>query len=114
MNEPAITPTRIRAPHGASSTEIAWSDGKRYRYPNDFLRGWCPCAGCQGHGGEISFRPGHNAELRDISPAGSYALRLVWGDGHDAGLYTYRYLRELADKPEVGELPPVAGSADHG
>ena len=104
MNEPPVTPTRIHAPHGASFTEITWSDGKRHRYPNAFLRGWCPCAGCQGHGAALRFRSGHNSELRDLVPAGSYALRLVWGDGHDAGLYTYRYLRELAARPEVTQL----------
>ena len=53
---------------------------------------------------------GGNAELRDLSPVGNYALKLVWGDGHDTGLYSFRYLRELADRPDVTTTEPDGGS----
>jgi DUF971 family protein len=95
------TATHIKAPHGAKTTEITWADGLRAIYPNELLRGLCPCAGCQGHGGTIHFVPGGNSELRNIAPVGRYALQLGWGDGHDTGIYTFVYLRELAERPEV-------------
>lgn len=95
------TPTNIKAPHGASHTEVSWADGHTCVYPNSILRGYCPCAHCQGHGGTIEFVPGGNSELRDLQPVGNYALKLTWGDGHDTGLYSFRYLRELCDKDGV-------------
>lgn len=101
MSDPRTTPTGIKAPHGASTTEISWADGARAIYPNAMLRGYCPCAHCQGHGGTIEFVAGGNSDLRDIKPVGNYALALQWGDGHDTGIYTFEYLRSLADRPEV-------------
>jgi len=95
------TPTHIKAPHGSKVTEITWGDGKRCVYPNEILRGFCPCATCQGHGGTIDFVEGGDPELRDLKPVGHYALNLVWADGHDTGIYTFTYLRDLAARPEV-------------
>jgi DUF971 family protein len=100
MSDPKHTPVRLKAPHGASTTEITWADGMVCTYPNEVLRGYCPCALCQGHGGDIHFVPG-NSELRAIEPVGNYALQLRWGDGHETGLYTFEYLRKLADRDEV-------------
>lgn len=109
-----LTPTSIQAPHGADELTITWSDGRRSRYPHLILRGYCPCAGCQGHAGPIKFRSGGNLELRDLTPVGNYALGLTWGDGHSAGIFTFSYLRELSDwlerlgadgLIELGELP---------
>jgi DUF971 family protein len=56
----------VKAPRGATTTEITWGDGARCVYPNAILRGYCPCAHCQGHGGTIEFVPGGNAELREL------------------------------------------------
>jgi DUF971 family protein len=101
VSDPKTSPTHIKAPHGAKVTEITWADGAVCVYPNETLRGLCPCAQCQGHGGEINFVPGCDSDLRQLETVGNYALKLMWGDGHDTGLYTFKYLRELADRPEV-------------
>jgi DUF971 family protein len=101
------TPTSIKAPHGAANTEIVWADGTRCVYPNVILRGLCPCATCQGHGGTIEFISGGDARLRDLETVGHYALKLVWGDGHDTGIYTFAYLRELAERDEVEVIEPT-------
>ncbi len=101
-----ISPKHIKAPHGAKSTEITWADGVRCVYPNELLRGLCPCAHCQGHGGTITFIPGGNSELMDLEPVGTYGLKLVWGDRHDTGIYSFQYLRDLADRPEVACYEP--------
>jgi DUF971 family protein len=107
-------PTELKAPHGARVLEIAWADGQRQAYPHEVLRGYCPCATCQGHAGSIAFRPGGNLELRDIEQVGNYAIGLTWGDGHSAGIYSFRFLRELGALLEqhgvegvkaLGELP---------
>jgi DUF971 family protein len=87
----------VRSPRGATTTEIDWADGHKGVYPHSILRGYCPCAGCQGHSGTIRFIE-HSAtqlDLEDLEVVGNYALRLQWFDGHGTGLYSYRYLRAL-------------------
>jgi DUF971 family protein len=72
---------------------ITWRDGHVAEYGLDYLRGWCPCAACQGHGTAPQFIPTKDAQLKHIGVVGNYALSFTWADGHDSGIYTYRYLR---------------------
>jgi DUF971 family protein len=107
----------VRSPRGAKSSEIDWADGHRGEYPHVMLRGYCPCAGCQGHEGTIKFiKPTSDiqTELDTIESVGNYALQLTWFDGHSSGIYSFKYLRALchcdecrpgAAKDERGELP---------
>lgn len=100
-NDPRATiPLAVRAPRGADVTEIDWADGHRGVLPNALLRSYCPCAGCQGHSGEIKYLPGGNAVIDHLEEVGSYALQFTWGDGHASGIYTFRYLRKLCACPE--------------
>ena len=99
-NGPALEkhrPTNVKAPHGARELTISWADGTSIGYPHEILRGFCPCATCQGHSGEIRFVPGGNLELRELEQVGNYALGLTWADGHSTGIYSFRYLRALGD-----------------
>lgn len=104
MPDPRTTPVEVRSPWRATTTEIAWADGHRGIYPHDVLRGYCPCAGCQGHGAEIRFIAGGDTSIKSIEQVGDYALQLEWGDGHATGIYTYRYLRDLCRCPAC--VPP--------
>jgi DUF971 family protein len=102
--DPSITPKAVRSPWNAKQTEIDWADGHVGVYPHDVLRGYCPCAGCQGHSGAIRFIPGGDTVVREITTVGDYALALKWGDGHDTGIYSFRYLRSLCQCPRC--VPP--------
>ncbi len=93
--DPRIEPTMVKAPHGATSMEIHWGDGHKSVLPHETLRGYCPCAVCQGHGGSIHYVPGGDLSIRDIQQVGNYALQFTWGDQHDTGIYSFRYLRSL-------------------
>ncbi|HZU83787.1 MAG TPA: DUF971 domain-containing protein [Polyangiaceae bacterium] len=95
--DPRYKPVAVRSPRGARVTEIDWADGHKGVYPHAVLRGYCPCAGCQGHSGEVRLLETSDAEqeLEDIRPVGSYALSLKWFDGHQSGIYSYRFLRSL-------------------
>lgn len=95
MADPKITPVAVRSPYRATTTEIDWADAHRGIYPHEILRGYCPCAGCQGHGAEIKFLTGGDTTIKTIEPVGDYALSLEWGDGHNTGIYTFRFLRGL-------------------
>jgi DUF971 family protein len=94
------TPVELRAPHGADTLEIDFADGHKGVYPHEILRGYCPCAICQGHQGPVRFVAGGDLTLKDIGEVGDYALRLTWGDGHATGLYTFSFLRELCSCAE--------------
>lgn len=99
-SDPKLQPTGVKAPHGAKVMEIQWADGHKSVLPHEILRGYCPCAHCQGHGGTINFVPGGNLSLRDIKQVGNYALQFTWGDQHDTGIYTFRHLRALCQCDE--------------
>ncbi len=103
----AIVPQAVRAPMGGDTVEIEWADGHRGILPNALLRGYCPCASCQGHSGQIRFVPGHNAVIDQIEEVGSYALQFTWGDGHNSGIFTFRYLRRLCACPTCLPGSPV-------
>ncbi len=91
------TPTEIRAVKGSRAMEIDFADGHTGLYPHRILRGFCPCAACQGHEGAIVFVEGGDQELVDISEVGNYAILLSWGDGHATGIYSFRFLRDLCN-----------------
>ena len=88
-------PVEVRRDADARVVHISWSDGHASVYPFAHLRGWCPCASCQGHSGDKRFIEGGNADLQRIAPVGRYALSFLWGDGHETGIYAYPYLRAL-------------------
>jgi DUF971 family protein len=104
---PETTPIEVRAPRGAREMQIVFEDGHEARYPHAVLRGYCPCAQCQGHNGPIRFVPGGDLELVEIAEVGNYALRLTWGDGHSTGLYSFPFLRQLCACPACVEGDPT-------
>ena len=94
-------PHRIAFDFAAQTLSVVWAEGHTSVFPLDGLRRACPCARCQGHGsappGPEVFDAPPEREWTDVQAetAGSYALRLRWDDGHDAGLYRWTYLRAL-------------------
>ena len=103
MSTPPLTPsgdnppTEIRLRRRSRIVEVAFADGSRYSLSFEFLRAHSPSAEVQGHGpGQdvLQIATENGAVLR-IEPVGQYAVRLVFDDGHDTGLYTWKYLREL-------------------
>jgi DUF971 family protein len=112
MDAKSYKAVAVRSPRGATVTEIDWADGHKGRYPHEILRGYCPCAGCQGHSGEIKFiePKAMQLEIDRFDPVGRYALQIVWFDGHDTGLYSYKYLRSLC---QCAECAPASAAAAH-
>jgi DUF971 family protein len=92
-----MNPTDIVLHNQSRLLEIAFDDGTRYRFPFEFLRVYSPSAEVRGHGpGQETLQVGkRNVMITEIEPAGSYAIKLVFDDGHDSGLYTWEYLQEL-------------------
>ncbi|HUW26808.1 MAG TPA: DUF971 domain-containing protein [Gallionella sp.] len=93
-------PTEIKLHQQSRLLEITFDDGAGYRLPYEFLRVYSPSAEVVGHGrGQETLQLGKkNVGVREVSPIGSYAMKIVFDDGHDSGLYTWEYLRELGER----------------
>ena len=78
---------------------ILWKDGHESRYPFFMLRDSCPCASCIDEmTGEKTLKTTEipsNIRIRQSEYIGNYALRINWSDGHNTGLYSFKYLRAL-------------------
>jgi DUF971 family protein len=94
------TPTEIKLRTRSRVLEVAFDDGARYLLPFEYLRTHSPSAEVKGHGPgqEVLVLGKQNVGLAGIEPVGQYAVKLVFDDGHDSGLYSWKYLRELGEK----------------
>lgn len=82
---------------------VNFKDGSTAELPWDMLRSACPCAECTDKQGKREQNPlmltvAPNTTLVGVEYAGNYAVQLIWGDDHRFGLYTWTFLRELAER----------------
>jgi DUF971 family protein len=91
------TPLEIKLRTRSHLLEVAFDDGARYELPFEYLRVSSPSAEVKGHGPgqEVLVTGKENVGIRAVEPVGQYAVKLVFDDGHDTGLYTWKYLYEL-------------------
>jgi DUF971 family protein len=97
------TPTEIILHQKSKMLELAFDDDVRFQLPFEFLRVMSPSAEVRGHGpGQEVLQSGkRDVILKEIEPVGSYAIKLVFDDGHDSGLYTWEYLHELGQNQDA-------------
>jgi DUF971 family protein len=90
----APVPTELVLHQATNRLEVAFSDGQRFALPSEFLRVHSPSAEVRGHGpGEGTLQVGKRAvSITDIDPVGSYAVKLVFSDGHDTGIFSWALL----------------------
>lgn len=91
-------PSAIHLHRQSRVLEVRYADGAVFRLPCEYLRVFSPSAEVRGHGGlEEPMLVGgkRNVNISRIEPVGSYAVRLVFDDGHDSGLYSWDVLQEL-------------------
>ena len=75
---------------------VTWEDGHVSDFPLRYLRGFCPCADCQGHrSGPLEFCPTENEGVVDVRQVGGYGMNVVWSSGHNTGIYAFSLLRRL-------------------
>ncbi|MDH4874791.1 DUF971 domain-containing protein [Pseudomonas sp. BN515] len=87
--------------HKASRTlTLKYGPQENYTLSAEFLRVHSPSAEVQGHGKPILQYGKLNVGLTKLEPAGNYALKLTFDDGHDSGLFTWDYLYQLATRQE--------------
>ena len=90
-------PTSIKLRNQSRLLEVTFDDGRCYELSFEYLRVYSPSAEVRGHGpGQETLQLGkHTVGIRSVDPVGNYAVRLVFDDGHDSGIYTWAYLYEL-------------------
>lgn len=112
LNGDALRPAKVRIDRtGGTGMAIDWRDGHKSHWSFRWLRDACPCATCveareaEGRAPGIG-KPKPKTLLpmfeappapRDVEPVGKYALKFLWNDGHEAGLYSWDYLRNVCD-----------------
>ena len=98
------TPTALTVHSQSRILEIAFSDGAAFRIPFELLRVYSPSAEVQGHGPDQAVLQTGKREIdmAALEPIGNYAVKPVFSDGHDSGLYTWDYLYHLgADQSQL-------------
>ncbi|HYD33104.1 MAG TPA: DUF971 domain-containing protein [Methylophilaceae bacterium] len=90
-------PTDIFLHQTSRMLELTFDDGMHGQLTCEFLRVYSPSAEVRGHGaGQEVLQTGkEEVNIVDIEPVGNYAVRLIFSDGHDTGLYSWDYLYEL-------------------
>ena len=95
-------PTELSLDKDKRILTVSFDDGKSFTIPAELLRVLSPSAEVQGHSPEqrVTVAGKRNVGIARLEPVGNYALRIVFTDGHDTGLYVWEYLRELGERKE--------------
>lgn len=99
----APTPQALTVHEASRVLEVVFSDGAAFRIPFELMRVYSPSAEVQGHGpGQEVLQTGkRNVTLTGLEPVGNYAVKPVFSDGHDSGIFTWDYLYELGQRQEA-------------
>jgi len=110
LSGPAIEPREIMQ-QGDAGLRITWADERVCHYAAAVLRRACPCAQCVNEWtGERTLKSeaiANDVEINDVTIVGRYALNFRWSDGHETGIYSFQYLRDLC---ETGSEPLAVAS----
>src|SRR5271155_3079578 len=95
MSSPIATELRLRTT--SRLLQVTFDDGVVFELPFEYLRVHSPSAEVKGHGPgqEVLVTGKSGVGIRAIEPVGQYAVKLIFDDGHDTGLFTWKYLFEL-------------------
>lgn len=93
-------PSAIKLHKASRILELEYASGERFELGAEFLRVLSPSAEVQGHGNPVLQTGKIGVVLQKVEPAGNYALKLTFDDGHDSGLYTWEYLYQLGTQKE--------------
>ncbi|POP52747.1 gamma-butyrobetaine hydroxylase-like domain-containing protein [Zhongshania marina] len=96
-------PTDIKFRKQSQQLELSYASGEQFTLDSEFLRVHSPSAEVRGHGaGQETLQTGKlNVQITELIPVGNYALQLVFSDGHDSGIYSWTYLRELCEQRDA-------------
>jgi DUF971 family protein len=95
-----IWPNELKVSPDRRVLTIVFDNGESFSLPAEMLRVLSPSAEVQGHGpGQKITVPGkRHVQIAQMVATGNYAVRIAFDDGHDTGIFTWKYLRELGQK----------------
>ncbi len=100
ITDDEIVPVELNLKEAERILQVTWSDGHLSPYPLEYLRGWCPCAVCQGHfSTELNYVESEGLNMLGAEPVGRYGAKVIWSDGHDTGIYAFAYLKSMCACP---------------
>jgi DUF971 family protein len=90
-------PIRIVVSKSKSKLTASFDSGEEYEFPAEYLRVFSPSAEVRGHGrGQEVLQYGkRDVGITSINQAGNYAIQIIFSDGHDSGIFSWDYLRDL-------------------
>lgn len=112
LSPEAVTPAKVKVKKTeGTGVEVEWRDGHTSSWSFRWLRDACPCATCHEEREKAGRAPGiakprpqsllqmyeEPPRPLEVSPVGKYALKFKWNDGHEAGIYSWEYLRRVCD-----------------
>ena len=102
MDRNSPRPTEINLHQKSRVMEVTFDDGRHFSFPCEYLRVYSPSAEVRGHGpGQETLQTGkRDVNITAVDPVGVYAVKLVFTDGHDTGIYSWDYLYDLGVKQE--------------
>ncbi len=109
-------PTEIRYDRASRVLHVTFDDGVAFALPAEYLRVESPSAEVQGHGpAQKKTLPGcRDVTVTAIEPVGHYAVRLIFDDGHDTGIYAWDYLHDLGREQDARWAAYLAALARQG
>jgi len=102
VTAPETWPVELRVNAAKDLLSVSFDNGEKYQLAAEYLRVESPSAEVQGHSPHERRFIGakRKVKIRTLEPVGHYAVRIIFDDGHDSGLYTWSYLRELGRERE--------------
>ncbi len=116
MSKESPQPESINLHQKSRILEINFSDGHNFKLSCELLRVYSPSAEVKGHGpGQSVLQTGkENVSITRIEPVGHYAVKLIFDDGHETGLYSWAYLYELGENKDALWKDYLQGLSDAG
>ena len=92
-----MIPTEVNVHKQSATLELKYQDGTLHILTAEYLRVYSPSAEVQGHGpGQSVLQHGkRDVQFLDLEPQGNYAVKIVFSDGHDSGIFSWEYLYQL-------------------
>lgn len=109
-------PVEIKVDRAAMRLEISFDDGARFSFPAELLRVESPSAEIQGHGPHQKQIIGgcRHVGISGVEPVGHYAIRILFDDGHDTGLFSWSYLYALGSRQDEAWRRYIEALAERG
>ncbi|MEZ5565962.1 MAG: DUF971 domain-containing protein [Gammaproteobacteria bacterium] len=99
---PPPVPAELRLDRSRQKLTVSYDDGQSFEMSSEFLRVHSPSAEVRGHGGSGTLQlDKQDVRITQIAPVGNYAVRLVFSDGHNTGLFTWKVLYELGSQRDT-------------